>query len=142
MIRLTPKQAAAMMTGKRPGRKRQPTEKEVQTAITDWLRARGAFVIRINSGAMAGTYKGRRRFVKFNDQPGCADLLAVWPHGWHDPKAGIFLAVEVKRPGPDRTPLKRRLQQEAFRAEVIKRGGIACVVSSVEALAEVLEGQA
>ncbi len=74
-----------------------PLERDVQKACRDWLTLWGAVVVRVNSGAM----KIGDRYVKFNDQPGCSDTLVCLPG------TGRFLALELKRPGRDRTAAAR-----------------------------------
>lgn len=101
-----------------------PLEKDVQKVCVAWLRAFGATAVRVNSGGM----KVGKRFVRFNDQPGCSDILACLPQG------GRFLACEVKRPGRDRTSAKRKAEQASFRQSIAKSGGIACVVRSLAEL--------
>lgn len=100
-----------------------PFERDVQRTCIEWLRAIGAFPIRLNSGAM----KVGDRYVRFNSEPGCSDVIVVLPDG-------RFLALELKREGRDRTSVKRRLEQESFRAAVVKRGGLAVVARSLDEL--------
>ena len=101
-----------------------PLEKDVQKLCIEWLAAWGATAVRINSGGMAV----EKRFVRFNDQPGCSDVLACLPPN------GRMLALELKRPGLDRTTAKRKAEQESFRAKVVKSGGLALVAQSLDEL--------
>lgn len=94
-------------------------EKDIQKQILDWLRLHGATAIRVNSGAMAGDYKGKKRFVRMNDTVGCSDILCCW--------RGRFVAIEVKRPGN-----KPTLDQESFLQTVERSGGLAIVAYSVD----------
>ena len=86
---------------------------------------------RVNSGAVVGEYKGKRRFMRFNGAPGCSDILGILPGGacGH----GVFLAVEVKRPGG-----KATAKQQSFIDEVRRRGGVGLIVSSAEQLDDCL----
>lgn len=68
------------------------TEADVLRAVSDYLAARGFHVERRNTGAMAGEYKGKQRFIRFS-KPGQADL-----YGW-DKRSGRHIEVEVKAPG-------------------------------------------
>ncbi len=114
---------------------RKPLEKDVQAAVRDWLTAWGAFVIRVNSAAFTGEYKGKKRFFKANDQPGCSDLLCVLPDG-------RFAAFECKRvgekPGMRTSWTPHLIKQESFLAAVRQRGGVAGFVTSVEDVKELL----
>lgn len=102
-----------------------PLEKDILCTCRAYLRAIGALAIRINSGAAVAEYKGKRRFVRHNDTPGCADLVCCLQ--------GRFVSVEVKRSG-SRTDPKRKAEQVAFAASVAKAGGVALVVHSCEEL--------
>lgn len=104
-------------------------EKDVQSVCLQWLRLWGAFPVRINSGAL----KIGKRFVKFNSEEGCSDTLVCLP-------GGRFLALEVKRPGRDRTSRDRKAKQAAFREKVEKAGGLAVVATSLDELKAALNG--
>jgi hypothetical protein len=99
-----------------------PLEKDVQKACLQWLALVGIFAFRVNSGAMTGDYKGKRRFMRFNSAAGCADLLGVLPDG-------RMLACEIKRPG--KVPTEK---QKAFLARVQQAGGVALFAVSVDDL--------
>ena len=100
-----------------------PRERDVQRACLEWLTLWGAVAIRTNSGAM----KVGGRYVRFNSEPGCADVLACLP-------GGRWLSLEVKRPGRDRTAPARRALQLAHRERVERAGGLALVVRSLDEL--------
>ncbi len=102
-----------------------PTESDLLAVIRQWLTMNGAKVIRINSGAVVSEYKGKKRFIRYNDTPGCSDLLVCW--------RGRFLSVEVKRKGYSTDP-KRKAKQEQFAREVELAGGIALTVESMAEL--------
>ena len=82
-------------------------------AILRYLRLRGCFVWRNNTGVTVYGRPGeRRRFVRYG-LPGSADILGCAPDG-------RFLAVEAKR---GRTATTER--QTQFLEEVRRRGGVA-----------------
>ncbi len=96
-----------------------PLEKDIQKAIVEYLRLVGAVAIRVNSGAISGEHNGKKRFVRFNSEPGCSDIIACL--------AGRFVAIEVKRPGKKATDA-----QTSFLDSVRQAGGVAFVADSVE----------
>jgi hypothetical protein len=106
-----------------------PRETDLVRACLQLLRLRGVLAWRVNSGAVAGEYRGRRRFVKFNTAKGCSDILGILP-------GGRFLAVECKMPGRKTTP-----DQAAFLDAVRMAGGLALVVRDVRELQAALVGQ-
>lgn len=67
--------------------KRTPTEHEIQKQILDWLKIKGIFHWRNNTGAMASTYKGKTRFMRFG-AVGSPDIFAV--------HRGKIYGIEVK----------------------------------------------
>jgi hypothetical protein len=104
-----------------------PREAELQRAILQWLALNGIFAVRVNSGARPWTdRKGRRRLLRFNDQPGCSDVLACLP-------GGQFGAIEVKRPGE-----KLTAEQASFQGRIRQLGGLAIVAHSTEDLEPLL----
>lgn len=104
------------------------SEKEIQSAILEYLNLqRNCVAWRFNRGAMAGEYKGKRRFTVFGP-PGCSDILGVLN--------GRFLAIEVKRPGNEPT-----VDQQAFLDSVSHAGGIAAVAHSLDELIEKVFGK-
>lgn len=52
-----------------------PTEAQTQRAILDLLAAKRIFALRMNTGAMSGSHKGKRWFVRFGVK-GMADIVA------------------------------------------------------------------
>lgn len=104
----------------------RPLEKEVLKQCRQYLELRGFFVMRLNSGAVAATYKGKRRYVRFNDMPGCADLLCV--------RDGKAVFVECKRPGG-----KVSLDQHAFKDAVQRHGGVWILADGIDSLQRDLE---
>jgi hypothetical protein len=101
------------------------TETGLLKAIKQYLELQGALVVRVNSGAFAGTHAGKKRFVRLNSEPGCSDLLAC--------HRGCFLALEVKLPGR-----KLTAGQVSFLAQVEVAGGIAGVVRDLADVEQLL----
>lgn len=98
-------------------------ERDAQSACLDWLALWGALAVRVNSGGL----KAGGRYVRFNSEPGCADALVCLP-------GGRFLSLEFKRPGRDRTAAGRKVEQAAHRERVVRAGGLALVVGSLDEL--------
>lgn len=99
-----------------------PKESDIQRACLGYLRLRGWLAWRNNSGAVTASYKGKRRFFRFNSAPGSSDLFFVAP-------AGRFGCVEVKRPGNEPTEI-----QASWLETVRRAGGVALCVHSVDEL--------
>jgi len=100
-----------------------PREQDILRACLQYLtQIRGWVAYRQNSGAMAGEYKGKRRFVRFTSLAGVSDIVAIGPDG-------VYIAVECKMPGNSPTA-----HQQAFLAAVEASGGVALVVTSVQEL--------
>lgn len=85
-------------------------ESEIQAEIFNNLVNLGIFCFRNNSGAFAGEYKGKKRYIQFG-LPGSSDLIAI--------VEGIFVGIEVKRPGG-----KQSDYQKAFQRNVEEAKGI------------------
>ena len=98
-----------------------PTEAEIQKLIIQWLRLQGAFVIRINGGAI----KTEGRFIRFSDTKGCPDLLVCW--------RGRLVGIECKRRGGKASP-----DQLACLDSIRRAGGLAIVADSLEAVERAL----
>src|SRR5262245_36942321 len=109
-----------------------PKERDIQRQLLQWLRLRGVFCWRQNSGALV---KANGRPIRFNGAEGCSDILGLLPGGRFAPPRdyGVPLAVEVKRPGQKPT-LKQSAFLEAFRGG----GGIAIVATSIGDVESVL----
>ena len=86
-----------------------PLEKDIQSAIVEWMRSHGYSVDVITSGMYGGN--------------GIADIVAC--------KRGRYVAVEVKRPGGKTTKL-----QEQWLARKTAVGGLATVAYSVQDVKE------
>lgn len=102
---------------------RKPNETDLVRACLDYLKLRGVFAWRQNSGGMPATYKGKKRFVKFHSARGCSDILGILPPN------GRLLAVECKMPGNKTTEL-----QNAFLKTVEALGGVSIVARSIDDL--------
>lgn len=109
-----------------------PKESDILHLCLDWLRLKGALAIRVNSSAFGGEYKGRRRWVRSNDTPGCADILVCLPLA----DRAVFCAIEVKGP-------KGRLMpaQASFLDAVRAAGGLALCVRSLDELIAALRAE-
>ena len=90
----------------------KPKESEIQKAIMDYLTLKKIWHMRLNTGAIAGEHKGKKRFVKFG-KPGMADILATIKNSC----GGMSLAwIEVKRQGGKQTEDQKIFEQEVFEA--------------------------
>ena len=98
-----------------------PLEKDIQAAIIEyaWYTFR-LKLYRRNTGAMSGTYNGKKRFVRFSE-PGQADLWG------YQQGTGCGVEVEVKRPGKTPTP-----EQVIWIDECKAKGVIAFWTDSME----------
>jgi hypothetical protein len=103
-----------------------PTEQDLLRQVRDYLALQGAVVVRVNSGGLRATYNGKGRFIRYNDTPGCSDLLACY--------RGYFVAVEVKRPGQKPTP-----EQASFLDQVRRKGGVGIVATCLDDVERALE---
>ena len=122
-------------------------ESEIVREILRYLQTvPGVVAWRNNTGALAGEYQGRRRFVRFGF-PGLSDIIG-WrrvgdPHGEYCPTCATglypharFLAIEVKRPGG-----RLSVAQEAFGAAVERAGGLFLHAQSVLDVVDTLTAQ-
>ena len=100
------------------------SEKGIEEAIRAYLRALGAFEIKVWTGGIA-LFDGR---VARNNNKGAADILACW--------RGRFVAIEVKSKTGRVSP-----EQVAFLADVKRAGGIALVARSLDDVRRALEAQ-
>ena len=86
----------------------QPLEKVIQKQIMDWLRLRGWFVERMNSGKIPiPGVKGR--MVRLHTE-GCPDVLAL--RRSPDGLTTDVLFVEVKRPGNKPTEIQLAMHEQ------------------------------
>lgn len=115
-------------------------EKHVQDAICEYLIYQGFLVLRINSGAAQGEYKGVKRLIRFvwwwalgiaKKSAGVSDVLAL--------RDGRLFAIEVKRPGKANNTSEA---QDEFLAAVNRHGGVGIVADSVDVVQAAVEGRA
>ena len=114
----------------RRGGNMKPTEHQIQTAIIQYLRHKGFYVQRMNSGKYAMGEGRSRRFIHGVDA-GTPDIMA-FKETWIGPKeaqmkAVDLLFIEVKRPGNKPTAL-----QKAKMEELEEHGAKCYVATSVE----------
>lgn len=111
------------------GRVLKVREKDIQRLILDWLDAEKIWNMRLNTGAMFGTHKGKSWAVRFA-KPGCADILAM-PQSWVGEGGGVESPlptwIEVK--GSDG---RQSDDQKRFQAEVEKAGMRYILAKSLE----------
>jgi VRR-NUC domain len=101
---------------------KKPRETELVRTLLDYLHLiKGALAWRQNSGAAVFGEGSQRRFVRMNTAAGCSDIIGIMPDG-----SGRLLAVEVKMPGKQPTPM-----QAAFLDQVNSAGGCAFVAHSI-----------
>jgi len=84
------------------------SEGEVVSACIKWLLANNCFIWRNNSGAFKASHGN---FIRFGKK-GSGDIIGLTPNG-------RFIAVECKYADGQMSK-----EQEEFRKEIIKRGGI------------------
>lgn len=101
----------------------EPSEREIQSSIVSYLEMCGWLVVRVNSGAV----KVDKRFIRFNNTPGCSDLLVCRPDG-------RFAAIECKRRNGRLTPL-----QASFLDRVKGVRGLAVVARSIDDLSPIMD---
>lgn len=107
-------------------------ESDILQACLSYLNLRGVFCWRSNN---TGIYDpASKRYRAFRGLKGVADILGVLPRPAGGSRLGVFLAVEVKRPGG-----KASAEQKWFLGEVARLGGVALCVRSVEELQADLE---
>lgn len=109
----------------------KPTETQIQSAIMGFLRYKGYYVQRMNSGALRDQHN---RLIRMN-KAGTPDLMAFRkPSGWsaNDPTVKL-LFIEVKRPGNRPTPLQHAVMQE-----LAEHGALCIVAHSVEEVKEAI----
>ncbi len=105
---------------------KKQTETSLVKDIIEFLRLKGIYAWRNNTGAFAAEGVTGRRFVRFG-LPGSADVLAVVP------PRGRLLAIEAKVGRNQATDL-----QLTFGAAVNDAGGLWFVVRSLADLEELL----
>jgi hypothetical protein len=103
------------------------SEHDIQNSIIDWLQIKGAYVLRVNSGAtkVEGN-NGKERYIRMAPA-GTPDIIACWP-------GGLFLGIEVKAPGNEPTQ-KQRETLDLIRTT----GGLDVVAYSIDDVEEALD---
>ena len=104
---------------------KKPSEHEVQSQILQYLAIKQIFCYRSNAGAMSGSHKGKRWFVRFG-LPGSADIFAI--------KEGRAYAIEVKGPKGKQSESQIEFQQRFERA-----GGVYVLAFSLDDVTGVLK---
>ena len=97
----------------------QPTEKEIQDNIIEYLRRKKWYVQRLNSGV----YRLEKSLVR-GVAAGTPDVMAFKRWGYGDNAHVHLLFVEVKRPGKKATPLQLSKMSE------LARYGAKCLVAT------------
>lgn len=99
-------------------------ESDVLRTILAYLRLHKIFHWRNSVGATSGTYKGKKRFIRFGT-PGAPDIFIV-----HKQR---IIGVEVKGPGGSLSA-----DQQSFATNFRDAGGIYVVAVGIEAVNQVL----
>src|SRR5882672_9108002 len=109
-----------------------PTEHQIQTQIIQYLRFKGLFVLRLNSGAMRMQSKGKEYLMRMSPA-GTPDIMAFnsCPCCAENAGAHIYF-IEVKRSKKD----KPTALQLAKMDELREFGAVCFVASSVDDLKE------
>lgn len=112
-------------------------ESQIQRAILEYLAATGVLAFRMNTGAMAGEYNGKTRFMRFG-VVGMADILA-FPVDYLSQEDGRYfrftipLWLEVKT-----ATGKQSEYQKSFQVQVEAQGHRYAVVRSVDDVIQLL----
>lgn len=99
-----------------------PLEHQIQQEIINYLKFRGWYVMRLNSGRMPYTYKGKQKFMMLAEK-GTPDILAfkkaIWD-GEFEGDAELYF-IEVKRQGnkPTALQLAKMRELEEYGAQCI-----------------------
>jgi hypothetical protein len=101
------------------------TEHDMQKAIIDLLKIKGAVVTRINSGSMIAKSKDDRCYRVNLADKGTSDIIALY--------CGVYLAIEVKY-GDN----KATKEQVAFLESVAEAGGVGIVAYDVDFVQRIL----
>jgi len=94
------------------------SEHQIQKQILDWLKAKGIFHWRNNTGAMKGSHKGKGWFMRFG-AVGSPDIFVV--------HKGDIYGIEVKAPGKFESE-----EQRQWGMRLIMAGGYYIVAHSLE----------
>lgn len=86
------------------------------------------------------------RWVTYGLSPGSADIIGirsiVITPEMVGQTIGVFVSVEVKRPGPDRTDRQRRIAQGNWRDTIKRLGGRAGIARSADEAIAIADGRA
>lgn len=100
-------------------------ETDLQRQVLDYLAWKRIFAYRNNSGAFAGEYKGRKRFIRFS-AVGSLDIICVVD--------GLYVGLELKAPRG-----KQSDRQQAFQHQLEEAGGVFVLAHSLEDVIRALE---
>lgn len=104
------------------------TEHEIQNLCINYLKSKGFYVMRLNSGRMPYTYKGRRKFMSLASK-GTPDVMAFR----HKIGGCEIFFFEIKKPGMEPTGLQLHKMEE------LEQFGASChVVHSLEEIGEIV----
>src|SRR4051794_11766832 len=92
------------------------TEHQIQTQIIGYLKYRGYYTQRMNSGMLPMGEGRSRRLIRMN-RAGTPDIMAFQPNmvaldGVIKGRVVKLLFIEVKRPGNKATPLQTEVMKE------------------------------
>lgn len=108
------------------------SEKEIQNSIIEYLKLKGWYVMRLNSGNVSRDYRGKTYFIR-GQEAGTPDLLAFKKrcvNCMDDPEHDVRLMfIEVKKLGNKATSL-----QTAKMQELREYGAYCCIATGVESL--------
>ena len=103
------------------------SEQDTVNAILDYLRAHGAYAVRVNSGGKpVENENGSRHFIRMAPA-GTPDIIACWP-------GGLFMGIECKQKGNKPTPI-----QAATLDQIRETGGVAVVAYGIEDVEQALK---
>lgn len=111
-----------------------PTEQQIQQTIINFLKYKGYYVQRMNTGVIRSTYKGRDRMIRMS-ATGTPDIMAfkqvkqlMEKHENYEIvklEPGVnLLFIEVKRPGNKPTPAQTMMMEE------LTAYGARCIVAT------------
>jgi len=107
-------------------KRKPPLESQIQKLVLEYLKLRGVFSWRNHTQAIIRG--GGPEGIRFSKNPnkGAPDILGILP-------GGLFLGIELKRPGRNPEP-----EQEAWRERICAAGGVHVLARSVEDVATAL----
>lgn len=112
-------------------KKLYPTERQTQQAIIGYLKYKGWYVQRMNSGIIPSIYKGKTRLIQLSEK-GTPDIMAFKLISAGSSPALVLLFVEVKAHGnkPTQAQHDKMIELQSF--------GATCIVAySIDALERV-----